>query len=306
MAQPATRVDVEVAGRTLSLSNLDKVLYPVTGTTKGQVIDHYARVAPVLLPHLRGRPVTLLRFPNGVDAPSFFEKNAPSHRPEWLRTAEVWSNSGAKSIQFCLLEEPAALVWTANLAAIELHPSLARHPALAEPTMVVFDLDPGPPADVLTCARVALWLREALDRLGLAVWVKTSGSKGLQAYVPLNTPTDYERTKPFALAIGELLARVHPELVLTEMTKASRTAKVFVDWSQNSLTKTTVSVYSLRARERPWVSTPLTWGEVEAAVEAQDAGLLRFEASDVHERIDRLGDLFAPLLTTEQTLPAFA
>jgi bifunctional non-homologous end joining protein LigD len=293
----AGRVAIQIDGRDLSLSNLDKVMYPAMGFTKGEVIDYYTRVGPALVPHLAGRPITLVRFPNGVDGQSFFEKNCPSHRPDWVETIRLGD------IGYCLLDSVAHLVWTANLAALELHPSLASAPDLGCPRSVVFDLDPGPPADVLDCARVALWVRDLLDHLGLATWVKTSGSKGLQVYVPLNTPCTFDQTRAFALAVGQLLERDHPDEVLTTMDKALRAGKVFVDWSQNVASKTTVAVYSLRARERPTVSTPVTWDEVSDSLDGRGPESLRFEASTVLDRVASGGDLFAPVLTGEQELP---
>jgi bifunctional non-homologous end joining protein LigD len=290
-------VEVQVGPRSLKLSNLDKVLWPETGFTKGQLIDYYARIAPAMLPHLAGRPITLRRYPNGVDATSFFEKNCPSHRPPWLETVKMGD------VSFCLLDEPAALVWVANLAAIELHPSLATGDDLERPTAIVFDLDPGPGADVLTCGRVAVILREALGSLSLTSLVKTSGSKGLQMYVPLNTEITYEQTKPFSLALAQVMERAHRDLVVTTQDKSVRPNKVLIDWSQNTSFKTTVAVYSVRARARPTVSTPVTWEEVEAACDAGDAAALVFEAPAVLDRVERLGDLMAPVLTMKQKLP---
>ncbi len=261
------------------------------------MIDYYARIAPVMLGHVEGRPITLRRYPNGVDKMSFFEKNCPSHRPPWLPTIEMGG------IGYCCLGEPAALVWTANLAAIELHPSLARSADLEGPTSVVFDLDPGEGADVLTCGRVAVLLREALGHLKLHSWVKTSGSKGLQLYVPLNTPVTYNETRPFSHALAQVLERQHPDLIVTTQDRSVRPKKVLIDWSQNTASKTTVSVYSMRARERPTVSTPVEWDEVEAAMEAGDPQRLVFEAPDVLERVEEKGDLMAPLLSVEQSLP---
>jgi bifunctional non-homologous end joining protein LigD len=289
--------EVEVGGRTLKLSNLDKVIWPANGFTKGRMIDYYARVAPVMLPHLAGRAITLRRWPNGVEGASFFEKNCPSHRPAWMETVSMGE------ISYCLLHEPAALVWTANLAAIELHPILAAAPDLDRPTAVVFDLDPGEPADVLTCGRVARLLRDALDHLGLGAWPKTSGSKGLQLYVPINGPAGYDQTRTFALALARVLERAHPDLVVTTQEKALRPGKVLIDWSQNTSFKTTVAVYSLRARPTPGVSTPVTWDELDAAVDAGDPEALRFSPDDTLARIDAHGDLMAPVLDTVQELP---
>jgi bifunctional non-homologous end joining protein LigD len=290
-------VEVDIGGRRLKLSNLDKVLWPKTGFTKGQMIDYYARIAPVMLGHVAGRPITLKRYPNGVDKQFFYEKNCPSHRPPWLPTIDMGG------IGYCCLGEAAALVWTANLAAIEIHPSLARSENLERPTAIVFDLDPGEGADVLTCGRVAFLLREALDQLGLHSWVKTSGSKGLQLYLPLNTAVTYGDTRTFSRALAQVLERQHPDLIVTTQDKSVRPTKVLIDWSQNTASKTTVSVYSLRARDRPTASTPVEWDEVAAAMKAEDPERLVFEAPDVLARIDEKGDLMAPLLSVEQSLP---
>ncbi|HEX2411409.1 MAG TPA: non-homologous end-joining DNA ligase [Solirubrobacteraceae bacterium] len=298
---PAKRLDVEIDGRRLSLSNLDKLMYPAAGFTKGHVIDYYTRVAPALLPHLRGRPITLKRYPDGVEGPHFYEKQCPSHRPEWVRTARVDSSrSRSGSIDFCVVDDLATLVWLANLADLELHTSLARAEGYGSPTILAFDLDPGPPATVVECARVALELRDIFEHLGVQAFAKTSGSKGMQVYVPLNTPTTYEETSGFARALAQLLERRHPDLVLSEMTRAKRAGKVFVDWSQNSRHKTTVSVYSLRALAEPTVSTPLSWDEVEAA---SDPDELVFRAPDVLERVAEHRDLFAGVVELEQRLP---
>jgi len=300
-AAAAASVDVEIEGRQLKLSNLDKVLYPDAGFTKGQVIDYYTRIAPVLLPHLRRRPLTLKRYPNGVDAQFFYEKNCPKHRPDWVETIAVWSARNKADVNYCLCNELASLVWVANLASLELHTSLSWAPEIQQPSMVVFDLDPGPPATIVECGRVAMWLREVLDDLGLASFAKTSGSKGLQLYVPLNTPVTYNETKPFAHALARLLEQRHPNEVLSVMTKELRKGKVFIDWSQNDDSKTTVCVYSLRARPRPTVSTPVTWDEVETMAGGE---LLSFEADDVLKRVEGGGDLFASVVELEQTLPA--
>ncbi len=293
---------IEVDGRSLKLSNLDKVLYPATGFTKAEVLDYYARVAPTLLPHLGDRALTLRRFPDGVEGGSFYEKNCPRYRPEWVGVHRVTGDDGA--IDFCRIDSLAALTWVANLAALELHTSMARASDPDSPTMVVFDLDPGPPAAVLDCARVALWIRRVLDELGLVCLVKTSGSKGLQAYVPLNSPTTYEQTAGFSKPLAQLLEREEPGQVVSVQRKDLRRGKVLVDWSQNSRHKTTVCAYSLRARERPTVSTPVSWDEVGEALDAGDPGLLTFEAGQVLERIERRGDLFAPAAELVQELPA--
>jgi len=297
-------VEVEVEGRALRLSNLDKVLYPETGFTKAQVIDYYTRVAPVLLPHLRGRPLTLKRYPNGVDGKFFYEKECPSHRPDWVQTASIPIRTDGRRVNFCLAEDLPTLVWTSNLADLELHTSMARAAEITRPTMMVFDLDPGAPAAVLECARVAVALRDLLTPLGVESWVKTSGSKGLQVYVPLNVETTYEQTKPFALAVAQLLEREHPGLVVSRMRKELRQGKVFVDWSQNDEHKTTVCVYSLRAKAHPMVSTPLAWGELEQALAAEDPDLLAFDWEAALARVAEHGDLFSAVLDTEQRLPA--
>jgi bifunctional non-homologous end joining protein LigD len=293
------RVEVEVEGRRLSLSNLDKVMYPATGFTKGQVIDYYTRVAPALLPHLRDRPLTLKRYPNGVEGQYFYEKQCPSHRPEWVRSEPVELRS--KTIHFCICDDLSTLVWLANLADLELHPSLSRVPEVERPTVMAFDLDPGPPAGIAECCEVALILRDALDRIGLECFPKTSGSKGIQVYVPLNVgDVDYDdATKPLSQALARHLEAEHPKLIVSSQKKELRKGKVLIDWSQNDEHKTTVSVYSLRARERPTVSTPLGWDEVAAG----DPGALVFEAGDVLERVEEHGDLFAPVAELKQPLP---
>jgi bifunctional non-homologous end joining protein LigD len=294
---------VTVEGRELALSNLDKVLYPEVGFTKGQVVDYYARVAGVLLPHLRGRPLTLKRYPNGVEGKFFYEKRCPSHRPDWVTTASVWSDSHREEIDFCVVEDLPTLVWLANLADLELHTSLALAAAIDTPTSVVFDLDPGAPADVLDCAQVALWLRGLFDQLGLRSYVKTSGSKGLQLYLPLNDPKlTYAETKPWAKAVAEALEAKFGDRVVSQMAKAKRRGKVLIDWSQNDRHKTTACVYSLRAKARPTVSTPLEWEEVEAALAAAEAERLVFDSDAVLRRVAERGDLFAPLLAERQNL----
>ncbi len=292
-------VPVHIEGRTLALSNLEKVLYPETGFAKAQVVDYYARIAPVILPHLRGRPLTLVRYPDGVAGKSFFEKRRPPSAPEWVETGG--------DLGSVLCDEPATLVWLANLAALELHTHQHTVADPDRPTAVVFDLDPGPPATVLDCARVALDVRQILNRLGLTAAVKTSGAKGLHLSIPIGAgAASSETTKRFALAVGRLLAESQPERVTVAMAKDQRHGKVFVDWSQNDRHKTTVAAYSLRARPRPTVSTPVTWSEVEDALHTDDPTRLQFEADAVLERVDRLGDLFAMNLTTSQALPSLA
>lgn len=300
----AETITADLDGRVLKLTNPSKVLYPEAGFTKGQVVDYYLHMAPVLVPHLQNRPLTLKRFPNGVDGEFFFEKNATRHRPDWLQTVGIYGYGRGEELQFILCNDRPSLVFVANLAALELHLALACAPALDSPTMVVFDLDPGPPADLATCCKAALLFRAYFERAGLTCLAKTSGNKGMQLYVPLNTPTTYDETKAWARGLAEQFEREHPELFVSEMKKSLRDGKVFIDWSQNDANKTTVSVYSLRARARPTVSTPLTWEELEDAATRGDASALRFEAGQVLERVERLGDLFAPALTVKQQLPA--
>src|SRR5215469_5473151 len=294
---------VEIQGKSLKLSNLQKVLYPVAGFTKKDVIDYYVRIAPAILPHLHQRCLTRKRYPDGVDAEPFFEKNAPQHKPAWVKTAGVWSEGGRRTVHYILADDLATLVWLANLAALELHPSLALAEDIKCPTDMVFDLDPGPPANIVQCCQVAVWLREIFDHFRLQSFPKTSGSKGLQIYVPLNTPTTFEATKLFSHALAQLLEQEHPDHVVSDMKKQIRTGKVFVDWSQNDEHKTTIAVYSLRAREHPTVSTPVTWEEVERTLKKKDAGLLVFESSKTIERYEQEGDVFAPVLSVKQKLP---
>jgi bifunctional non-homologous end joining protein LigD len=297
---------VEVDGRELKLTNLDKVLYPVAGFTKGEVVDYYAKVAPAMIPHLKGRALTLRRFPEGVDDTdaAFFEKRCPKHRPDWVKTTRVLAGPRSGYIDYCVCEDLPTLVWMAQLAAIELHPSLSLGSEHGRPTVLAFDLDPGPPADILDCCGVALRLREVLGHFGVECFPKTSGSKGMQLYVPLNTATNYEETRPFAQAIAQLLAKQSPDEVIAKMGKKTlRKGKVLIDWYQNNERKTTIAVYSLRARERPTVSTPVTWEEIEEALSRDDRDCLVFEAGDVLERIERHGDLFAPVFELKQNLP---
>jgi bifunctional non-homologous end joining protein LigD len=295
---------IEVGGRELEVSNLGKVLYPDSGFTKGQVIDYYVRISPVLLPHLRDRPITLKRYPDGVKGFFFYEKQCPSHRPDWIKTARV-KKSGGENIRYCMINGLPALVWAANLADLELHTFLHRIPRLNRPTCMAFDLDPGPSTDIRHCALVGLRLKALLDRLELKAFPKTSGSKGLQVYVPLNTAVTYDQTKAFARAMAEYLEEQLPDLVVSKMQKSLRKGKILVDWSQNDDHKTTVNVYSLRAKEHPTVSTPVTWKEVASALKKNNAQLLRFEQDVVLKRVARQGDLFAPVLTLKQKLPSF-
>jgi bifunctional non-homologous end joining protein LigD len=293
-----------VDGRELKLSNLEKLIYPAAGLSKGGVIDYYSGVAPTLLSHLRGRPLTVTRWPDGVDGKSFFQKQAPAHRPDWVRTVSLPTQG--KRIDYVLVEDEATVVWLANLAALELHVPLARGEDVQRPTAVVFDLDPGAPAGILECCRVASLLHGVFQGVGLESFVKTSGSKGLQVYIPLNDErVTYAQTKPFAKTVAELLEQAESELVISRMTRARRAGKVLIDWSQNDARKTTVCVYSLRAGERPTVSTPLEWEEVRAALDSGDAASLAFEADAVLERVADRGDLFAPVLALVQKLPSF-
>jgi bifunctional non-homologous end joining protein LigD len=297
----AERTTVDVGGTRLSLSNLNKVLYPETGFTKGEVIDYYVQVAPVLLPHLAGRPATRKRYPDGVEGGTFFEKNAPKHTPDWVRTVRLPSPGSTKNrdeIDYVVVEDLPTLVWLANLAALELHiPQWTVGPrgAVRDADLLVFDLDPGPPATIVECAQVACLIREVLGEDGLQGWAKTSGSKGMQLYVPV-TPVPWERTHAYAKALAERLESAHPELVVSRMTKSLRPGKVLIDWSQNNGAKTTVAPYSLRARPTHTVSTPVTWDEVEACESPAD---LSFVAPEVLERVAELGDLFEPLLGDE-------
>src|SRR5438552_9479943 len=297
------KAELVVEGKKLSVSNLDKVLYPKVGFTKGQVIDYYIRIAPVLLPHLEDRPLTMKRYPNGVDKEFFYEKNCPTHRPTWVKTAKVWSEGNNRMMDYCLAQDLPTLVWAANLADLELHTSLAKKKDVARPTMMVFDLDPGAPADIVHCCQVGLWLRDLLGQIKLKSFAKTSGSKGLQVYVPLNTPVTFDQTKDLSRALAQLLERAHGNLVTSNMSKSMRKRKVFVDWSQNDEHKTTICVYSLRAREETTVSTPVTGGEVENCLKRKNADLLKFRSAQVLARVDKLGDSFELVENLKQKLP---
>lgn len=294
---------IEVAGRSIKLSNLEKVLYPKVGFTKGQVIDYYVRIAPVLLPHLSDRPLTLKRYPEGVEGIHFYEKNCPRYRPAWMKTAKVWSEGNHRYMDYCVVADLPSLVWLANLADLELHTSLSIAPEMQRPTVVAFDLDPGPPANIVQCCQVGLWVKEIFATFGLQAFAKTSGSKGLQVYVPLNTAATYDQTKPFAKTIARLLETHYPDRVVSDMKKSLRTNKVFVDWSQNESYKTTVCVYSLRAKEQPTVSTPITWQEVENCLRNEDPKKLVFVSDEVLKRVEKMGDLFEPALKLKQELP---
>jgi bifunctional non-homologous end joining protein LigD len=289
------RVRVKVENRELTLSNLDKVLYPQTGFTKGQVIDYYMRIAPVLLPHIASRPLTLKRYPNGVDGGYFYEKNAPAHRPEWVPTQRVATPGSTKprdSVLYVVAGDLPTLIWTANLADLEIHTPMWRLPHVGEPDLLVFDLDPGSPANIVDCCHVALMLRPLLEEVGLDPVAKTSGGKGLQIYAGLAGMTS-PQASDLARAFAGQLEQAHPRLVVSKMAKALRPGKVLIDWSQNNAAKTTVAPYSLRAMAAPTVSTPLTWDEVAACEEPGD---LVFTSDDVVDRVDSRGDLMAPVL----------
>ena len=291
---------VDIDGRQLKLSNLEKVLYPAPGFTKGEVIEYYARIAPTLITHLGDRGITMRRFPNGVDDKSFFEKRCPSHRPEWVGVCPGPGDSGG-AIDYCRLADVASIVWAANLAALELHAPMARCGDIETPCMVVFDLDPGEPAAMTECAEVGLWLRDLFDDLKLESFPKTSGSKGLQVYLPVNgQPITHDQASQFAQFVAQAMEKHHGDKVLSNMRKDLRKGKVFIDWSQNSRHKTTICAYSLRARPRPTVSTPVTWDEVDAAAGGEP---LSFEAADVLDRVESMGDLWAPTATLAQDLP---
>ena len=299
----SAKTRLQIGKTAVDVSNLDKVFYPETGFTKGDVIDYYVQISACLLPHLKNRPLTLKRYPDGVNGFFFYEKQCPAHRPKWVKTAKVPKSEGAP-IDYCVINDLPTLVWAANLADLELHTFLHRASALRRPTALAFDLDPGPPADIIQCCQVALWLKGLFDRLGLQSFPKTSGSKGLQVYVPLNTPVTYEQTKPFAQKVAQTLEQQFPEMVVSKMQKTLRKGKVLVDWSQNDDHKTTVTAYSLRAKEHPTVSTPVTWQEVATAWKKKDRKRLVFESADVLKRIKKSADLFAPVLTLKQKLPA--
>jgi bifunctional non-homologous end joining protein LigD len=300
---PKNEVEVTIEGRQLKLTNLDKVLYPEVGFTKAQVIDYYTRIAPAILPHTRNHPLTLKRYPNGVDAEYFYEKNCPKHRPPWVETATVWSGGNNRDMYYCMAQDVPTLVWLGNLASLEFHTSLSLASKLPEPRTLVFDLDPGPPATIVECCRVGLMLRDVFLEHGLESCAKTSGSKGLQLYVPLNSGADYNQTKVVSKGLAQLFEEHHPDLVVHKQLKELRTGRVLIDWSQNDEYKTTVNVYSLRARARPTVSTPVTWEEVTKCMKAGDPSLLVFDSDQVLARVKKLGDLFEPVVKKKQKLP---
>jgi bifunctional non-homologous end joining protein LigD len=304
VAKKASNVqELIIEGKTLKLSNLDKMFFPAAGFTKGQLIDYYIRIASCLLPHLKNRPVTLIRYPDGVGGKFFYEKDAPKYTPEWVKTFPVPRRKGGTDIRYILVNDLATLVWCANIGTIEFHSFLHRVPAIERPTAVVFDLDPGEGTNILDCIKVGFSLKEVLRALKLTACPKVSGSKGIQIYVPLNGPYTYEKTRFFARTMAESLERQHPQLVVLEMAKSARSKKVFVDWSQNSDFKTTVSVYSMRAkRDHPFVSAPVTWEELKEALERNDPASLDFAPAAAIERCEKLGDLFAPVLTMKHKL----
>lgn len=300
----ATTVDID--GKKVKLTNLDKVLYPKAGFTKAHVIDYYRRIAPVLLPHLQDRPITLKRYPDGVEGSHFYERNCPSHRPDWMATMPVWSESSGREVHYCVLDDLASLVWAANMADLELHTFLHMRESVDRPTSIVFDLDPGLPAGLAECAQVALDVRDILNEFDLKSFPKTSGSKGMQMHVPLNTDVTYDDTKPFARAVADVMEREHPRRVTSNMRKELRSGKVFIDWSQNHDHKTTVCVYSLRAKKTPTVSMPLAWSEVEVVAATGDASRLWFGPDEAVMRAEELGDLYAPVLDLQQVVPTLA
>lgn len=287
----------------VEFSNLKKLYFP-SGYTKGEMIRYYIEVAPYILPHLKDRPVTLIRFPDGVKGESFYEKNAPDHRPDWVKTFEVPRREKDSFTNYILINDAETLAWCANLGAIELHPFLHRVPKLEKPTHVAFDLDPGEGSDIFNCAEVAFLLKEIFDKLGLESFPKVSGSKGIQIYVPLNTEATYAATSAFAKTVAELLTQQHPELVVSQMAKVLRKGRVMIDWSQNSGSKTTVCVYSMRGKhDEPFISMPITWAELKSAAKKKNRDALFFTPDEALARLKKKGDLFAPVLKLKQRLP---
>ena len=294
---------LDVAGRRLNIRNLDRVVFPQAGTTKGELLDYYIRISDAMLPHLRDRLLHMHRYPEGVEGPRFWQKGCPEHRPEWLPTVPVWSNDKRANIEFCVVNELAALLWAVNIGSIELHTSLHVQTDLHRPTTLAFDLDPGDGVGLLECCEVALRLRRLLASLDLRSLAKTSGSKGLQVYVPLGGEVSYADTKPVARRIAELLEAETPDAVVSRMSRSLRAGKVFIDWSQNTEHKSMVCAYSVRAKRRPTVSTPIGWDEIEDAVDRGDPRALVFQMGDVLERFAEHGDLFAGVLTIRQNWP---
>jgi len=293
---------IELGGKSLSLANLEKVLYPACGFTKAHVLEYYRRMAPFILPHLQGRALTLKRYPEGVDRDFFFEKRCPSHRPPWVQTAGIQRTDG-EEMTVCLVNDLETLLWVANLASLELHVPLARASSPETPDAMVFDLDPGEPANILDCARVALILRQLLSRLGLASWLKTSGQKGLHVFVPLNSGVTFAETKQFSKAVAMILEKNYPELVTAKMAKTVRSGRVFINWSQNDASLTMICVYSLRAREKPYASFPLQWQELERLAGLGDPEKLQVLQGEAIARVEEKGDLFQEVLTKQQKLP---
>jgi len=298
-----SRTFVEMAGRRFPLSNLEKDLYPSYGFTKAHILEYYRRISPFILPHLKDRALTLKRYPQGVENDFFFEKRCPSHRPAWVKTAEIPQEDGGRR-RVCLVNDLETLMWAENLASLELHVPLARARSAETPDSMVFDLDPGDQANILECARVALTLRDLLSRMGLASYVKTSGMKGLHVYVPLNRKeTTFEDTKTFSKAVAEIMQKHYPDLVTAKMDKKYRKAKVFINWSQNDASKTMICVYSLRAREKPFVSFPLEWKELENLTGPGDPEKLQVMTSEAVSIVEKKGDLFQEVLVKRQKLP---
>lgn len=303
MSPAVSKHNLKVEGRQVDVTNLDRVLYPKTGFTKAQLIDYFVRIAPALLPHLRDRPLSLKRYPGGVDEPHFYQKEAPATRPSWLATALVPSKTRGASIRYCVANDLPSLVWLGNAADLELHTFLHTAQNLARPTQVMFDLDPGPGTDVVVCAQVALLLRDTLRDLGLRCLAKVSGGKGLQVHLPVNTPTTYDVVKPFARIVAERFAARFPDDLTANMRKELRHGRILIDWSQNDPHKTTVCAYSLRAEPTPTVAAPVTWDELAEAADSGDAASLRFSPDDVVLRVEESGDLMAEVLTLKQKLP---
>jgi len=298
-----SRTFVDMARGRLPLSNLEKDLYPSYGFTKANILEYYRGIAPFILPHLKDRALTLKRYPEGVEQDFFFEKRCPMHRPAWVKTAEVPQDDGDK-IRFCLVNDLETLIWVENLASLELHVPLARAGSPWTPDSMVFDLDPGDPANILDCARVALILRDLLSRMGLASYIKTSGQKGLHVFVPLNRKdTTFEDTKTFSKAVAGIMQKHYPALVTAKMAKQERIGKVFINWSQNDASKTMICVYSLRAREKPFVSFPVEWKELEDLAGLGDPERLQVVHSEAVRRTEEKGDLFRDVLVKEQKLP---
>ena len=298
-----SRTFVEMAGKRLSLSNLEKDLYPSYGFTKANILGYYRRIASFILPHVKDRALTLKRYPEGVERDFFFEKRCPSHRPAWVNTAELPQDDGER-MTVCLVNDLETLLWAENLASVELHVPLARAGSPETPDSMVFDLDPGDPANILECSRVALILRDLLSRMGLMSYVKTSGQKGLHVFVPLNRKkTTFEDTKTFSKAVAEIMQKHYPDLVTSKMAKQERRAKVFINWSQNDSSKTMICIYSLRAREKPIVSFPIEWRELESLAGLGDPEKLQILHSEAVRRIEEKGDLFREVLVKEQKLP---